>query len=300
MKFGKSTFAVRGDKVLLLAFEKGYRNLPGARVVDIKTWNDFKAVLRQLENPEAHELYHNIAIDTLPWAWDLCTKYICSRAGVQNIADVGYGKLYKERDEEFKNCLRQITMLSFGLILLCHLKEKEVVEQISDDKTKEITYLLPDLDKRCLPIVNALVDLIGIGITEWDKDGKSHRYLLTRSTPTITAGSRFRFLDSKIPFSFEEVEAAVGRAIEKEQELGAEVIDEPVPAYEEEKGRPLDEIAAEARDLWAKLVGKDPANAAKILRKAEIIFGRPIKLSEIVEGQEEFYEQVVAEMRAMM
>ncbi len=38
MKFGKSTFAVRGDKVLLLAFEKGYRNLPGARVVDIKTW----------------------------------------------------------------------------------------------------------------------------------------------------------------------------------------------------------------------------------------------------------------------
>ena len=173
---------------------------------------DFKAVLRQLENPEAHELYHNIAIDTLPWAWDLCTKYICSRAGVQNIADVGYGKLYKERDEEFKNCLRQITMLSFGLILLCHLKEKEVVEQISDDKTKEITYLLPDLDKRCLPIVNALVDLIGIGITEWDKDGKSHRYLLTRSTPTITAGSRFRFLDSKIPFSFEEVEAAVGRA----------------------------------------------------------------------------------------
>ena len=52
--------------------------------------------------------------------------------------------------------------------------------------------------------------------------------------------------------------------------------------------------------MWTKLVEKDPANAAKILRKAEIIFGRPIKLSEIVEGQEEFYEQVVAEMRAMM
>lgn len=298
-KIGKTTLAANGDKVLIAAFEIGTNAINGAMVAPMNDWMDFKRLLKQLEEPRAKEMYHNIAIDTVQWAWELCTKYICVRAGVQNISDVAYGKLYKERDEEFKNALRKITMLGFGVILISHTKTKEITEQISDTQVKETTYIQPDLDKRCLPIVNALVDLIMVGVVEWDKDGKSHRYLLTRSTPTITAGSRFRFIDEKIPFSFKDVEDAVARAIAKEEELGATVVDEAELNNVIDDARPFSEIEAEARELWSKLVGANPENAAKILRKVELIFGRPMKLSEIQEGQEYFYEQVVDEMRQM-
>lgn len=298
-KYGKSTFAANGDKVLIAAFEMGTNAIPGAMVAPMNDWTDFKRLLKQLEDPRAREMYHNIAIDTVQWAWELCTKYICVKAGVQNISDVAYGKLYKERDDEFKNALRKITMLGYGAILISHTKTKEIAEQISDTQVKETTYVQPDLDKRCLPIVNALVDIIMIGTIEWDKEGKSHRYLLTRSTPTITAGSRFRFLDEKIPFSFKDVEDAVARAIEKEEELGAKVVDEAEVTSFADITRPFSEIEAEARELWSKLVDANPDNAPKILRKVELIFGRPMKLSEIQEGQEYFYEQVVEEMRSM-
>lgn len=297
-KFGKSTFAAKGEKTLLCAFEKGTNALPGALVADIPDWLTFKEVLCQIKTPEAHEAYRNIAIDTVQWAWDLCTNYICTRAGVQSISDVGYGRLYKERDNEFSNALRDITMQNYGLILLSHTKVKEVADDTENGK--EIVYVQPDLDKRCLPIVNSLVDIIGIGTTEWDKDGNSHRYLLTRATPTITAGSRFKYLDNKIPFSFKEVEAAVARAIDEEEKHGAEVTDfMPAEPVKEEPKRSFDEIEAEARGLWSKLVDANPENAPKILRKVELIFGRPMKLSEIQEGQEYFYEQVVEAMRKM-
>lgn len=277
----------------------GTAAIPGALVAPMNDWTDFKKLIKQLEDPRAKEMYHNIAIDTIQWAWELCTKYICVKAGVQNISDIAYGKLYKERDDEFKNALRRISMLGYGEILISHLKTKEITEQISDSQAKETLYVQPDLDKRCLPIVNSLVDMILVGVMEWDKDGNSHRYLLTRSTPTITAGSRFRFLDEKIPFSFKDVEDAVARAIAKEEELGATVVDEAELSNVTEGSRSFSEIEAEARELWTKLVEANPENAPKILRKVELIFGRPMKLSEIQEGQEYFYEQVVDEMREM-
>jgi hypothetical protein len=261
------------------------------------TWSDFKLVLRQLKTPQAHELYKNIAIDTVQWAWDLCTKFICQRAGVQNIGDVGYGKLYSERDKEFRDALREIVMNGYGLILTSHMKEKAITEDLGDGKVKESLYYAPDLDARCLKIVNALVDIIGIGVQEWDENGEGHRYLLTRATQFITAGSRFRFLDAKIPFTYKDVEAAVERAIEKEAELGATVIDEQVNTTNETKS--FDDLMAEARELWGKLVEKDEANADKILRKVEIIFGKKMRLSEVVEGQEEPLTLIIAEMKEM-
>lgn len=296
-KFGKTEFCVRGDKVLVLAFEKGTNAQPGALIQDIMTWSDFKLVLRQLKTPQAHELYKNVAIDTVQWAWDLCTKFICQRAGVQNIGDVGYGKLYSERDKEFKDALREIVMNGYGLILTSHMKEKAITEDLGDGKVKESLYYAPDLDARCLKIVNALVDIIGIGVQEWDENGQGHRYLLTRATQFITAGSRFRFLDAKIPFTYKDVEAAVERAIEKEAELGATVIDEQVNITNETKS--FDDLMAEARELWGKLVEKDEANADKILRKVEIIFGKKMRLSEVVEGQEEPLTLIIAEMKEM-
>lgn len=78
-KSGKTTAAASFPNALLCAFEKGYNAIGGVRPVDITTWSDFKQALRQLEKPEAKQMYETIIIDTISIAWDYCEQYICAR-----------------------------------------------------------------------------------------------------------------------------------------------------------------------------------------------------------------------------
>lgn len=61
-----------------------------------------------------------------------------------------------------------------------------------------------------------------------------------------------------------------------------------------------EEIREEAQNLWAKLVQEDEENAVRIMKKVEIIFGRQIKLSEILEDQKDLYYLVLLEMRDLV
>lgn len=276
---------------LVLAFEIGTNARPGAMIQKIDTWSTFKLVLRQLEKPEAKAKFSTICIDTVAIAYDLCEQFICAQNGVQKIGDIPYGGGYAALSKEFDNALRKITMMGYGLIMTCHLKE-------SSDENGEITGYKPDLNNRCLKIVNGLVDIIGVITQTWDEHGESHRWIQTRSTPTIVAGSRYKYLAPRIPFGYNEFLEALGQAIDREQENGAVVTDTaPIDAFEK-----LDykAIRAEASELWTVLVERDPDNAPIILKKVEMIFGRPMKLSEITEDQVDLFNLVVLDMRDML
>lgn len=266
---------------LVLAFEIGTNARPGAMIQKIDTWSTFKLVLRQLEKPEAKAKFSTICIDTVAIAYDLCEQFICAQNGVQKIGDIPYGGGYAALSKEFDNALRKITMMGYGLIMTCHLKE-------SSDENGEITGYKPDLNNRCLKIVNGLVDIIGVITQTWDEHGESHRWIQTRSTPTIVAGSRYKYLAPRIPFGYNEFLEALGQAIDREQENGAVVTDTaPIDTFEK-----LDykAIRAEASELWTVLVERDPDNAPIILKKVEMIFGRPMKLSEITEDQVDLFK----------
>lgn len=94
MKVGKTTFAAQAPNNLLLAFEKGYNAISGIKAQDINRWADFKMVLKQLERPEAQEMYDTITIDTVGIMWEMCEQYICAQNGVQKIGDIPWGKLH--------------------------------------------------------------------------------------------------------------------------------------------------------------------------------------------------------------
>lgn len=256
---------------------------------------DVKLALKQLEKQEVKEKFKTVTWDTCSVAYDLCKKYIAAQNGVNTIEEIPYGKGYGLVKTEYEETLRKISMMGYGIILIAHTARR--IEKQSDDS--EIEFFSPDLDKRCYTVVNQLVDLIGYIDVRFNEDGTSSRYLYTRRTPTVMAGSRWKYLDAVIPFGYQELVDAIGRAIERaEKDDGAVVVDSRVPAIQEE--RSFEEIEAEARDLWSKAVSKDERNAEKIMEIVEKVFGQKMKLSNITPAQKDLYEVVVAEMRDLV
>lgn len=287
--------ASRFPKNLLIAFEKGYNAIDGIKAVDINKWSEFRQVLRQLEKPEAQAMYDTITIDTTTIAYEMCEQFVCSQNGVQSIRDIPWGQGWTLAKKEFESCLRKITMLGYGLVLISHIEMRK--EKTADDS--EIEILAPSMPKRCYEVVNQIVDIIGYIATEWDDEGNSHRWLYTRQTPTVMAGSRFPYLAPKIKLGYDELVDAINEAIDKQRDLdGATVVDKLEKKVEEELN--FDEIREEAQQIWAKLVNADPANAERVLKKVEMIFGRKLKLSEITEDQKEPFFLVLLEMRDMV
>ena len=294
-KSGKTTLASRFPKNLLVAFEKGYNAIDGIKAVDVNKWSEFRQVLRQLEKPEAREMYDTITIDTTTIAYEMCEQFICAQNGVQSVAEIPWGGGYSATKKEFERCLRKITMLGYGLVLISHIETRK--EKTADDS--EIEILAPSMPKRCYEVVNQIVDIIGYIATEWDDEGNSHRWLYTRQTPTVMAGSRFPYLAPKIKLGYQDLVDAINEAIDKQRDIdGAVVVDKIEKKQEEELS--FAEIREEASKIWAKLVNENPANAERILKKVEMIFGRKLKLSEITEDQKEPFFLVLLEMRDMV
>lgn len=294
-KVGKTSMACQFPKNLLLAFEKGYNAIAGIKPVDITKWSDLKLVLRQLEKPEARQMYDTITIDTIGIAWEMCEQFVCAQNGVQKIGDIPWGGGYSACKREFESCLRKITQLGYGLVIIAHVERR--IEKRADDSEVEI--LGPAIPKRAYEIVNQLVDIIGYIDITWDEEGNSERWLYTRKTPTIMAGSRFKYLAPKIKFGYNELVEAIGEAIDKAEKLdGAVVVDTTQQVIEEKLD--YNAIRAEAAELWKQLVEKDTENAGRILKKVEMIFGRPMKLSEITEDQVDLFNLVLLDMKEML
>lgn len=294
-KVGKTSMACQFPKNLLCAFEKGYNAIAGVKPADITKWSDFKLVLRQLEKPEARQLYDTVTIDTVGVAWEMCEQFVCAQNGVQKIADIPWGGGYSACKREFESCLRKITQLGYGLVIIAHVDKR--VEKRADDSEVEI--LGPAIPKRAYEIVNQLVDIIGYIDVTWDEEGNTERWLYTRKTPTVMAGSRFKYLAPKIKFGYNELVAAISEAIDKSEKLDGAVVVETAEQVVEEA---LDykKIRERASMLWQDLVARDEDNAAVILKKVEMIFGRPMKLSEITEDQVDLFNLVVLDMEDML
>lgn len=294
-KVGKTSMACQFPKNLLLAFEKGYNAIAGIKPVDITKWSDLKLVLRQLEKPEARQMYDTITIDTIGIAWEMCEQFVCAQNGVQKIGDIPWGGGYSACKREFESCLRKITQLGYGLVIIAHVERR--IEKRADDSEVEI--LGPAIPKRAYEIVNQLVDIIGYIDITWDEEGNSERWLYTRKTPTIMAGSRFKYLAPKIKFGYNELVEAIGEAIDKAEKLDGAVVVNTTQQVIEEK-LDYNAIRAEAAELWKQLVEKDTENAGRILKKVEMIFGRPMKLSEITEDQVDLFNLVLLDMKEML
>lgn len=298
-KFGKTTFMCNIPGALVLSFEPGLNAHAGVYAQKINKWADLKLVCRELKKPEVQEKFKCICFDTIEIAANMCQDFVCAQAGVQALGDVPYGKLYKSYEIEFSRTIREIAMLGYGIIFACHTEIKEIPTK---QENVTIERLQPKLDKRAFDIINGLVDIIGVGVMEFDEQGKQKRKLYTQETPTVRGGNRFTYFPPVIDFSYQAVLDNLTEAIEKEGSINnAKIVDKAEVKVEVLNFK---EIQAKASDLWSKLVGSgENANAemaAVILKKAEIIFGRPIKLRDITEDQVDLFNLVVMEMEDLL
>lgn len=203
--------------------------------------------------------------------------------------------------KELQDTLREITILGYGLILICHSKEKAT--QFTDSDGNNVTAVEPDLSKNIYGVCSAICDLIAYIGVEFDPNGNSQRWLYTRQTPTIFAGSRWKYLDEKIPFGYQELVEAIGRAIEKQSTLdGATVVDKIERKQVVE--RPFSEIMDEARKLWMDYIARGDTDEEKDQRLNVMqdiiskIFGTPdFKLSAAVPSQADLVQLFIDELK---
>lgn len=300
-KTGKSTFGSQLPRSLFLNFEQGTNALAGIRSVPILRWSDFKKVLTQLRKPQAREMYDSIVVDTASIAWQLCEKYICQREGVDSIRDVPWGQGWGMLKTEFSECWREITLLGFGILFIAHSKEKPT--EMRDEEGNAITAMCPDLPNNAYTIINSIVDIIGYLQVQMNPDGTSERYLYTRSTPTIFAGSRYQYLAPKIKFGYQELVDAIGEAIDQAVKLdGAQVTDHT--EIVQIKSRPFQEVIDEARTLWTgyldSAVTEDEKDQRLNIMKDIVkkVFGNEeFKLSQAVPSQADLVDLFCSELK---
>lgn len=205
---------------------------------------------------------------------------------------------------EFSECWREITLLGFGILFIAHSKDKPT--EMRDEEGNEITAVAPDLPNQCYTIINSIVDIIGYLQVQMNNDGSSERYLYTRSTPTVFAGSRYQYLAPKIKFGYKELVDAIGDAIDKAVELdGAEVTDHTQIA--QIKARPFQEVMNEARDIWGEYLNRAANDEEKeqrfnvmkdVIRR---VFGtEDFKLSSAVPSQSDLVELFIDEIKELM
>lgn len=218
-KSGKTTTASKFPNSLLLAFEKGYNTLAGVMAQPINNWSEFKQVLRQLKTDEAKEAYSTIIVDTADIAYDYATKYICDNIkrndggfGVDNIADIPFGKGYSLVAQEFDECLRSIVQMNYGLVLISHATDKT----FKDENGSEYNKIVPTLDKRATNIVSRMTDIIGYSRAITDDKGVESVKLFMRGTQRYMAGSRFKYTPDYIDFNYDNLVKAIADAIDKQ------------------------------------------------------------------------------------
>lgn len=300
-KVGKTSFAAQLKRNLFLATEIGYNAIDGITALPILKWTDIKTAVKQLKDPRARELYDTVTIDTISIAADLCEKFVCAREGVSRVNEIPYGQGWKMVAKELQDTLREITMSGFGLILICHSKEK--ASAFSDADGNTITSVEPDLSKNVYGVCNAICDLIAYINVEFDSNGQSQRWLYTRQTPTIFAGSRWKYLDERIPFGYNELVDAIGRAIEQQAKLdGATVVDKI--EVQQQVTRPFSEVMNEARMIWGNYLSAGVTDEEKDQRLSIMkdiinkIFGTPdFKLSAAVPSQSDLVQLFIDEMK---
>ncbi len=296
-KTGKTTMASKMKNALLLAFEPGYKAIPGIRAQDITSWAQVKQVQRQLRDPKVKEAYKSIVVDTVDIAAALCEKYVCSQAGVERLNDVPYGQGWTKVKKEFEETFRAIAQDGYALFFISHSKDK--VFKAKDGT--EYNQIVPSCPTTYNEIVKNMADIYAFAEKYLDEAGENRVRLNLRSPDNrADTGCRFKYIVNTINFEYSDLVKALENAIETEAQMtnnASLFTDEKVKAVEV-VNYDYDALMAEFQSIVSVLMEKDNNfYTPRITQIVDKYLGKGKKVSEATRDQAEFIFLIISEMK---
>lgn len=296
-KTGKTTMASKMKNALLLAFEPGYKAIPGIRAQDITSWAQVKQVQRQLRDPKVKEAYKSIVVDTVDIAAALCEKYVCSQAGVERLNDVPYGQGWTKVKKEFEETFRAIAQDGYALFFISHSKDK--VFKAKDGT--EYNQIVPSCPTTYNEIVKNMADIYAFAEKYLDENGENRVRLNLRSPDNrADTGCRFKYIVNTINFEYSDLVKALENAIETEAQMtnnASLFTDEKVKAVEV-VNYDYDALMAEFQSIVSVLMEKDNNfYTPRITQIVDKYLGKGRKVSEATRDQAEFIFLIITEMK---
>lgn len=286
---GKTTLASLFPSPIILGFEHGTNGLDGVYAPDITSWSDWKSALNQLtKDPDLKKKFKTVCIDTVDMMWEILVRKICGEHNVNRIGAIDWGQGYEEAKQEFIAGLDLLSKSGYGIVFISHSTERE----FKNDNGEKYTRIVPALPNRPFEVVNKMCDLIGYIREIETEEGEKDRFIYFRGDNRFLAKSRFKYIEPKVKFSYEDIAKAVQDACDKQAQ---------------ENGNTATEIGNENTNLnfdelieQAKIVFSQATDAGKVEEVSKIladIFGKPTKFSEILPQDVEKLHQALAEIR---
>ena len=296
-KTGKTTMASKMKNALLLAFEPGYKAIPGIRAQDITSWAQVKQVQRQLRDPKVKEAYKSIVVDTVDIAAALCEKYVCSQAGVERLNDVPYGQGWTKVKKEFEETFRAIAQDGYALFFISHSKDK--VFKAKDGT--EYNQIVPSCPTTYNEIVKNMADIYAFAEKYLDENGENRVRLNLRSPDNrADTGCRFKYIVNTINFEYSDLVKALENAIETEAQMtnNASLFTDEKVKVVEVVNYDYDALMAEFQSIVSTLMEKDNNfYTPRITQIVDKYLGKGKKVSEATRDQAEFIFLIITEMK---
>lgn len=289
---GKTSLGASFPKPLILAFEIGYRTIPGVIAQNITTWGELRQVLRELKKPEVKQRFSSIIVDTVDIASALCEKYVCSQLDIENIGDGGWAKNgWAKVKKEWEETWRAVAMEGYAVLFISHSKDKIFKRK---DGT-EYNQIVASCSTAYNEIIKNMVDLMGYIQVE----NNERRLILRSPDDSIDCKSRFKYIDPVIPFGYQELVDAMNRAIDKDAQMTGnqyitnDKVELPVATIYD-----YDTLMAEFQQLAGELMSKNSDYyAPRITKIIEKYLGKGKKISEATIDQAEFIYLIISEIK---
>ena len=297
-KIGKTTFGIQMPGALLLAFQKGYNTIPNIYPQDVTSWAEMKIILRDLKRPEVKNLYHSIIIDTIDVAAAACQKYIISQAGVDTLNQIPYGQGWSRVKRQLEDTFREVTQMGYAILFISHDKDKTFKRQ---DGT-EFNQIVPTLGNSYNLIIKDMVDIYGYAHLVL-KDGEPKRVLTLRSLDgTIDCGSRFKYMQPEINFSYDSLVNALNSAIDEEAKYtGKEFITNERNINPSPKEISFDDLYAECNKMLSSLTKEEQAHYAPYITEiTDKYLGKGKKIINITRDQTEQLSLIVFDLKELL
>lgn len=289
---GKTTFGASCKKPLLLAFELGYKALPGVMAQPVQTWGEVKQVLRDLKRPEVKDMFSTIVVDTVDIASQLCEKYMCNQLGIENIGDGGWTTNgWAKAKKEWEQTWRAFTMEGYAVVFISHSKDKVFKRK---DGT-EYNQIVPSCPTAYEEIIKNMVDIMGyISI-----DNGQRKLILRSADDSVDCKSRFKMIAPEITFGYNELVNALNEAIDKEASLtnGIYVTDESFQTPEVTEYN-YDALMEEFRELVSAVMAKNQTNGVKLTAIVDKYLGKGKKVADATPEQSELIYLIISEIKS--